>query len=138
MISSYLAATLEKCFFNVNFYKNFLTVCPTPPEGTYSSVSVTSEDPEVPAIETYWPGTTIKYTCDTGYELKQGSSSTAVCDSEGSWDVTLPPICHPGINSFYKFMLHMLGLFCTRNVDQIFLLVLVLYLNLFLKFYDNQ
>ena len=101
LIISYLNTILGKCFLCVNSYKNILTVCSTPPEGTYSSVSVTSEDPEVPEIETYWPDTTIKYTCDTGYELKEGSSPTAVCDSEGNWDVALPPICHPGMNSFY-------------------------------------
>ena len=72
------------------------TVCPTPPEGRYSTLSVTSGDSEVPAVDTYWPDTTIKYTCDSGYELKLLSSSRAVCDSDGNWDVTLPPTCHPG------------------------------------------
>ena len=98
-------AKLGKLFIYVNSYKFKKTVCPTPPEGTYSSILVTSEDPEVPAIDTYWPGTTIKYTCDIGYELKEGSSPTAVCDSEGNWDVTLPPICHPGMINFYELML---------------------------------
>ena len=91
------SANLRKNIIQIKLF-SFLTVCPTPPDGTYSSVSVTSEDPEVPTIETYWPDTIIKYTCDIGYELKQGSSSTAVCDSEGNWDVTLPPTCHPGMN----------------------------------------
>ena len=39
---------------------------------------------------------TIEYTCDSGYSIKSGSNDTAMCNSEGEWNVPLPPICHPG------------------------------------------
>ena len=47
-------------------------------------------------IDTHWPGTTVEYTCDSGYSIKSGSNDTAMCNSEGEWNVPLPPVCHPG------------------------------------------
>ena len=91
-------------YFILTFFflilKIFSTVCPIPLNGSYSTLSVTSAN----FTDTYWSDTTIKYTCDFGYELKQGSSSTAVCDSDGSWNVTLPPTCHPGMINLFKFL----------------------------------
>ena len=78
----------------------YLATCgdPTPVNGEVSANNL----PII--IGYYYVGTTVSFTCDSGYDLFGGNSSS--CHVNGSWN-PVPPVCNQGNQSYKCRLLNM-------------------------------